>query len=235
MKKLLTERKAYNVFRLILSVLTAMGLMRPDVGSAQKLGDRIVVAINDQTYTQRQVESYITLKECLRKPSDSPQAVNLITKQNWTDALSVFIEDMILLQEVIRLGSYQDVSQLIDQYETIVKGKLSTHATLAAHAKRLGFNDLTIAKTLEDILRIAYFRRSKMKQANLIPSSQRESNEDLNNFFVERGDDSAGSASESAVAEEQTQKWFKVLVEQSRVRRFEGADVYVEIFPNQGN
>lgn len=227
MKKLLTTNNFGHLYPLVIGGVLA--LMWYQVGYAQKLGDRVVVAINDLTYTQRQVESYITLKECLRK-TDNLQSPLLVDKNNWPDALLVFVDDMILLQEVTRLGSYLDVSQLIDQYEKIVKDKLTKHVSLASLAQRLGFSDLTIAQTLEDILRIAYFRRSKMKQASMMLPLQNEDGADpLNSLPIRQ------NSGNLDVSEERAAKWFKTLVEQSRVRYFEGSKIYVEIFPNQGN
>ena len=126
------------------------------------LGDRLVLSINNVPYTQRQVETYINVKESLRKTNDGN--VRVIDATNWGDALAVYSEDMIILHEAQRLGSFSTQDQLIDKYHAVVRDKIAHGGELKKSLTRLGIDEVTLAKALDDVLRVAAFRRSKDRQ-----------------------------------------------------------------------
>lgn len=170
------------------------------------LGDRLIVGINGVPYTQSQIETYIHIKESLRKTMDGN--VRVISSANWDDAISVFTEDMIILQESQRLGSFSAPDQALDKYLSVIREKLAKGEALRATFARLGIDDASLGHSLEDVLRVAAFRRSK-----------------------ERQDAQAGEAP----AARERPKWLVELSSRAVVRRYEGADTYVTTFPNQGS
>lgn len=123
------------------------------------LGDRLVIGVNNVPYSQRQVESYILVKESLRKTSDGTSRV--IDARSWKDALQVFGEDMIVLQEAERLGSYQNEGALVEKFRAVFRQKATAGSALAAAQSRLGIDEASVKKTLESVLRVVAFRKAK--------------------------------------------------------------------------
>src|SRR5262249_49257654 len=67
------------------------------LGQQGVLGDRLVTEINNIPYTQRQVETYLFVKEALRK-NEPGQGISLVNSSNWQMALDAFSEDMLIQQ-----------------------------------------------------------------------------------------------------------------------------------------
>lgn len=128
------------------------------------LGDRLVVGINNVPYTQRQVECYILVKESLRKTDTGVSRV--IDERSWPQALAVFSEDMSVLQEAERLGSYQNETGIVEKFFDVVKQKRKKGHALDGALKRLGVDDQGLTRTLESVLRVAAFRKAKDKGAS---------------------------------------------------------------------
>ncbi len=171
------------------------------------LGDRLVVSINNVPYTQRQIEAYINVKESLRKTNDGN--VRVIDAGNWGDALQVFSEDMVILQEAQRLGSFASQDQLLDKYNAVVREKLGQKGELSKAVERLGIDDQTLARTLDDVLRIAAFRRSKDRQEA----------------------QTSGHVARKKAGIEAKLQWLDDLNGRAIVRPYDGAKTYVVIQP----
>lgn len=168
------------------------------------VGDRLVIQVNGVPYTQRQIEIYIHIKETLRKTADGQ--VRLISAGNWSEAVAVFSEDMLVLQESQRLGSFQAPDQALDKYLAIVREKISKGPSLKSVLDRLGANEQAQGRALEEVLRIAAFRRSKERQEEQSKKPE--------------GATKTGS-----------QKWLEDLKNRAMVRRYDNADVYQIIEP----
>ena len=171
----------------------------PAISRAGSVGDRLILSINAVPYTQRQAELYLNVKEALKAGPSQP--VNVITEQNWRDALKVFTEDMVVLQEAARLGSFAAPDELTEKYLTTLKSRLASGSAFSERAKILGLVDSSIGPVLDHVLRVAAFRRSK-----------------------ERGEN--GQQSKAA-----TSKWLDDLMSRQTVRKFDDALEFVEIHP----
>lgn len=177
----------------------------PSLAQQTRLGDRLVLSINNVPYSQRQVESYINVKESLRKTNDGN--VRVIDGTNWNDALTVFSEDMIILQEAQRLGSFSTQDQLVDKYHAVVRDKIAQGGELKKSLVRLGVDEPALAKALDDVLRVAAFRRSKDRQ------------------------ESQGTKGAKKVPESGKVQWLDELTLRAIVRPFENARTYHAIGP----
>jgi len=172
------------------------------------VGDRLVVNINNVPYTQRQAEAYISIKEALRRTDGD--AVRLIDARNWKDALEVFSEDMIILQESERLGSYQGEIPQTEKFYTVVRDKMAKNAPLRDTLARLGLDEPGLQETLTLVLRVAAFRRGKDRQAQIV------------------GQKDAGDGQSAA-------RWLADLAEKTVLRHYESAKEYVPIEPRAAN
>jgi hypothetical protein len=212
-----------SLARLLVVCMLALAAAGVEAADAP-LGDRLVLSINNLPYTQRQVEIYIAVKESLRKPATGPDGaaaksapVRLVESRNWGDALTVFAEDMIILQEAQRLGSFQSADQLLTKYDQVVKARIAGDRELRDGLLRLGADEQAVARTLETVLRVAAFRRSRDRQEQI--SGDKDAPE------LDGG--SAASGAKSA-------RWLVELQERGVVRRYEGASEYQMIQPQLG-
>jgi hypothetical protein len=131
-------------------------------GSSARLGDRLVVSINNLPYTHRQIEAYATVREALR-PGDGGTRVAVVAA-NWKDAIDVFTEEMIILQEAQRLGGFQADSKIAARFQLVLAERMQAGVTARATLDRLGYDAVGIARVVDAILRVATFRRSKERQ-----------------------------------------------------------------------
>lgn len=176
---------------------------------ARVLGDRAVLSINNVTYTQRQVELYIVIKESLRR-NTAIESARVVTASNWREALTVFTEDMIVYQESLRLGGLQAADQLIDRFATLIKEKNEKSPLFRSTMSRLGADQIGITHVLDSVIRVAAFRRSKDRQATTAAAD------------VEELDDGVKPS------------WLSDLEARSIVRRYEGAEQFIAIAPTTG-
>ena len=173
-----------------------------------QVGDRAVLAINNVTYTQRQIEMYIVVKESLRK-NTSIESARVVNAANWNEAVTVFTEDMIVYQEAQRLGGLQAPDQLIEKFVSLIQEKSNKSDVFRSTMTRLGADQVGMTRVLDSVIRIAAFRRSKDRQA---------SNSDSTGEI----EDQSGS----------TPEWLTEITERAIVRRYEGTNQFIEIAPN---
>ena len=175
------------------------------------LGDRLVVAVNSMPYSQRQLELYLTIKQSLRPEEIGEQQV--VGAFNWSEALTVFSEDMMVLQEAMRLGSFAASDQLLDQYNAALRKKMARGTKLQNTLERLGVDDLAVSRTLDSILRVASYRQNRNRQ------------------------EMQGTALKKASSnkhKDQDAKWMQELRSRTNMRIFSGAETYREISPTVG-
>jgi len=194
---------------LLVAVLTFTGIAAAPA-LAQQLGDRLILAINQVPYSQRQIELYTAIRTALFAPSDQTGVV--VGSSNWTAALELFSTDMMILQEAQRLGSFGTIDAVLEKYSAQLQARRAAHGEFAMALQRLGADDPALAHTLESVLRVVAFRRSKNRQ--------------------EAQDLSAGSgatlAQPGGVA-----KWLSDLSGRAATRLYLGAEVYRPIQPVQ--
>ncbi len=173
-----------------------------------QVGDRAVLAINNVTYTQRQIEMYIVVKESLRK-NTGIETARVVNAANWNEAVVVFTEDMIIYQEAQRLGGLQAPDQLVERFVSLINEKSKKSDVFRATMSRLGADQVGITRVLDSVIRIAAFRRSKDRQASTTETT--------------------GEIEEQTGA---TPEWLTEITERSIVRRYEGTSQFVEIAPS---
>lgn len=192
------------------AALCAIMIFFTTIAEGAVVGDRAVLSINNTTYTQRQVEMYIVIKESLRKNA-AIESARVVNATNWTEALTVFTEDMTIHQESLRLGGLQAADQLIDRFSNLIKEKNAKSQLFRATMERLGADQVGITRVLDTVIRVAAFRRSKERQAATAG--------------VPEIDDGDGSQP----------VWLTELKERAIVRRYEGTQDFITIAPATGS
>jgi hypothetical protein len=196
-------------FQIVKKIALGLGILVLSPTGLAQLGDRLVVSINNLPYSQRQVEVYIAVKEALRV--NTKGQVLVVQENNWKPALNAFSEDMIILQEAMRLGSFQVNDTMMAKYLDIVQSKSATDPRFAEVVARLGIDRKTLLRTLEDVLRVAGFRRSKKRQEDV------------------------ASKDSDRVPSKGRQRWLRELEERAVSRVYQGAYGYRFINPTLGS
>jgi len=143
-------------------------LMLVSLPAFAKIGDRLALEINSIPYTQRQVESYLVAKTSITRNVGIAGNAFDLTDQDWPQALTVFTDDMVILQEAQRLGSFHPADALVNEALGIVKDKLPLTADMKSAIERLDLDDRTLARNLSYVLRVEAFRRSKNRQTTTV-------------------------------------------------------------------
>lgn len=128
--------------------------------NGQNLLDRLIVKINQDYFTQREVESYITVKKLITQ--DNNLAVDFITKENWNETLQEFIDDLIVYTEINRLGIYRARKNQIKDLLNIIHKKKEKHLQTAKFMEHLNLDDNTLTKRIETAARVANYIKNKM-------------------------------------------------------------------------
>lgn len=169
--------------------------------------DRLVVEINTVPFTQRQIESYVTTKASLIKVSNLQGGDTLVFNAgNWRGVVDLFSDDMVILQEAQRLGSFQPAEAMVAEAVTILKNKSQGPTGFAQAFQRLGLDEPGLARYCGMILRLEAYRRSKNKQSQ--------------------------SGQGKGVGDSGRPKWLQDLTSRSVVRIYRGGDVFQTIEPS---
>lgn len=172
---------------------------------AATIGDRLILDINGLQYTQRQLESYLLVRAMLLSGS---QPASVLAAENWGSSLLAFEQAMMIEQEAFRLGGFQPSELMIKTSMEIIKKKLGTDSDELRQAQRLGLDDKGMERIVASILRAEGLRRSRQRVMSdaSVNKNERRSGED---------------------------EWLVDLKRRAIVRRYNGADNYLQISPVQ--
>ena len=177
---------------------------------ASAVGDRLIFSINNLSYSQRQIEVTFYIKEALREETASNPELEIIeiNQENWQSIMKVFAEDMIVLQEAVRLGSFQINTTALQKYKDLVSIQVEKSKFLQTNFERLGVDKKTLHSEIDNVLRVAGFRKSKRRQ--------NKNDAEITNLTTSQS------------------KWLSELTDRTVIRTYEGAQKYILIQPQQG-
>lgn len=130
-------------------------------GQNPALMDRLVVEVNSQPFTQRQVEIYLTMKRSLQAEAKGP--VVLISADNWRAGLEEFLGDMLIEQEAQRLNTFQASPAQIDVAEQFVDKRAAQDQGLSRFVQDKGVSRSRMRQALASVLRVKGFILSRQK------------------------------------------------------------------------
>jgi len=128
--------------------------------SAYTLGDRLLLQINNHSYTQRQLEAHTLVREALRVVQQYDAAA-IISAQGWRGLLDLFREDMLILLELERYDRYRPSPEDV---ETAKRYVLQKQTALQAEFVRLGIDDNMFTELIVVNLKINSYRRTQAKK-----------------------------------------------------------------------
>lgn len=154
------KKKVFTNLLKLACLFTSLGLPRlPLANAAENLGDRVIVAINDQNYTQRQLEMYFVMRQSLLENQNF--AGELITQANWGEALAFFVEEMVLLQESDRIGGAVVPQEQLVRLSKRSSTQFSKNSNLEKLAKQLEMDNSLRESMLASIQRVESLKNFK--------------------------------------------------------------------------
>lgn len=132
--------------------------------SDEILVDRLILEIGVNSFTQRQLELYMTLKRTLQ--DQDPKEVVFINKENWTKSIFEYRDDMILIQEANRLGHGRPSKKILDDAVKYILKVRSVSVSFDTFIKKMGASSQEIKRVLASIFQVRIFSLSKNKAKN---------------------------------------------------------------------
>jgi len=151
-----------------------------------KIGDRILLEINNSFYTQRQMESYLFLKDFVR--GEYKGKTNHMNQDNWKPRLESYLYDMLIHQDTQRMGSFFPNDKSISGAMNAIKAEAKKSPEFFGRMKFLGVDGKNLRRVVAQILQVEGYRRSKSLDSKSAPSKRRALNwaTDLRKKFVIR-------------------------------------------------
>ena len=123
-----------------------------------RVGDRLVVQIGAEIYTQRQIEGFLIVQEALDGHYKSSR-LNLVDLKTWESRLDVFVFDAIILQGARRAGRFVPIDQRITETLAIVAAKKASDPNFEAKIKALDISIFELKEYGMMYLQISSFRQ----------------------------------------------------------------------------
>lgn len=175
-------------------------------GWSASIADRLVLEVDNTSYSQRQFELYVVLRSALY--GEDASKIVFVTEKNWAEQLEFFRLDMLVEQEAQRLSTAPPGKRVIDAGVEVVKGKIERSPRFKEFLARMDADDAVVRRTLTSVLRVKSFLVSRGRQYGADVSRVEEKAE------VDRSAD-----------------WFIRLEQRTPFRIFEGARRYEAIDP----
>ncbi len=199
-------REGETVQNLLIQVTVLLAITTAALGKTQVVGDRMIIEVNNTSYTQRQVELYSLVKQLVTKDDAD---IILPDESTWEAILDAFEQDVVVELEALRLGSFNPSDASVEKVKDILLQKLKVSKNASAAATKLRVDDKTLARALTSVMRVESFSRNKRKQATL-----------MNSVLADE------RAPEAAAGE-----WLKDLKARAVSRYFKSARRYIAISP----
>jgi hypothetical protein len=138
----MNKRYFYIIFSAILSFRSF---------SQEKLLDRLLLKVEEKSYTQWEMEVYIFIKRTLygKKPTDNP----ITSSKNWQKNIQEYIQDILWLAKIKAKGLLVEELDVIrkDQLENLFAQKKHKFPELAKRSKQLGINAVILNENLKRV------------------------------------------------------------------------------------
>jgi hypothetical protein len=152
----------------ILLVCSMAPLGQSATRNNNKIVDRVVVSINNFPFTQLQIESYMLVKEGLRKDPENSQ---LVDQTNWTAARQAFVNDMIVFLEAAKTSGFKPQKSTTNKVIERFNGTIKQQTKFSQAIQKLDVDAPTIQELINKILTIESYRKSKQPTDELFKSA----------------------------------------------------------------
>lgn len=150
-----------SILRGMALLICAAGLCAASAWGAT-LADRLVLEVDNTSYSQRQFELYTVLRSALYV--EDAAKITFVTEKNWTEQLDLFRLDMLVAQEAQRLSTALPGKRVIDAAAEVVQRKIKRNPRLKEFLLRMKADDTVVRRALSSILRVKSFLLSRERQ-----------------------------------------------------------------------
>lgn len=126
--------------------------------SAYTLGDRLLLEINDYSYTQRQLEAHFLVQETIWSDYEK----EIINARDWVKLLNIFREDMLILLEAERYGWHRPTERDI---ELARQNILKNQTRIQSEFIRLGIDKDMLTDIIIANLKINSYRKNQKSES----------------------------------------------------------------------
>ena len=157
-----------KLFLLKNTILIALFLTNQNLYSAEEsldFKDRLIVSIKNISYSQRHIELYIYIREALREKQADITHFQPLNKLTWRDALTFFVSDVKLLQEQQRLTVYTPPKRGLNKARERINDRKKNIPEFAQRLVDLEADDESIAKILQQILSVEFYRETRTRKS----------------------------------------------------------------------
>ena len=156
-REITKEGQGCLLTRIMLAALLACpGLCR---GGGPPLGDRLILELNRDSFSQRQAEVYLLVRSLTG--SGRPVRALATDGSAWQESLEQFRDDMMVFLETRRLGRFQPENAQIQQKAERLLWLARQRPYLKHSFTQLGIDRWTSLRTIAMVMQVEEFRRLK--------------------------------------------------------------------------
>ncbi len=159
-------------------IVWVFGLLASAVQAKPVTIDRVILKVNDSTYTQRDLEIYLLVKALA-----VAQSQGIATENNWQDSVQRFKTDMLAYEETFKLR-YASSSKIADAELAKVRTLITASKELNDLSQRLVIADKDIEQSLIMLERIQKYNKEQKEsvESQGIPHERRVPLAEKRNF-----------------------------------------------------
>ena len=145
--------KKFFIALIIFSFLSSFAASKPE-----SLGDRLILEVGKNTYTQRQLELHLVIKSIIQN-----QQFNPISPSNWLQSLNEFSEDMVIFLASQEIGRFQPQNKKVQIETQRFYDLASKSSQLKSFMERMDVKKVNILENVSKILQIEDYKKLKVK------------------------------------------------------------------------
>ena len=145
--------KKFFIALIIFSFLSSFAASKPE-----SLGDRLILEVRKNTYTQRQLELHLIIKSIIQNQQFKP-----IGPSNWLQSLNEFSEDMVIFLASQEIGRFQPQNKKVQLETQRFYDLASKSSPLKSFMERMDLKKVNILENVSKILQIEDYKKIKVK------------------------------------------------------------------------
>ena len=143
----------------VLTGIALLSVMTYSLHAEPVLVNRLLIKINESSFSQREMEIYFLAKSLSLNNKDL-----VVTENNWPVLIRAYKDDMMLYEETRKLHYSQDIEKDMGKKLALVKDGIQKDPFLGGIEKRLAMNDRDLEIALVALARVEKFR-SEQKES----------------------------------------------------------------------
>lgn len=158
LSKALCLQALYVMLMLLVGEFTNSSSLGQTKQNKPTLGDRLLMEINHYTFSQRQMEVYLLIKNLIYRPKAPTIKLN---QSNWFKSIEEYRDDMVIYLETKRLGRFQPPDDRVQSISKSIEHRLNRSRIIQNNAARLGIDRLALLRAVANVIQVEEYRKLK--------------------------------------------------------------------------